>query len=72
MNPNARQLTEPYQRTMTFLSFIRGPNTDDSVEEQAGWVVDQITGGVLPTKENLWQTIINRFRNVYTDTAIKS
>ena len=54
------------------LSFIRGPNTDDWVAEQAEWLVNQVVGGVLPTKENLWNTIINQFSNVYTDTAIKS
>ena len=72
MNPNARQLTEPYQRTMTFLSFIRGPNTDDWVAEKADWLINQVAGGVLPTEENLWHTVINRFSNMYTDTAIKS
>ena len=57
---------------MTFLSFIRGPNTNDWVTEQAEWLVDQVVGGVLPTEENLWNTVLNRFTNAYTDTAIKS
>ena len=57
---------------MTFLSFIRGPNTDNWVAEQAEWLVDQVVGGVLPTEENLWNTVLNQFTNVYTDTAIKS
>ena len=72
MNPNARQLPEPYRCAMTFLSFIRGPNTDDWVAEQAEWLVDHIVGGVLPTEENLWNTVLHRFTNAYTDTAIKS
>ena len=54
MNPNAPQLTEPYRQSMTFLSFIRGPNTDDWVAEQAEWLVNQVIAGVLPTEENLW------------------
>ncbi len=54
---------------MTFLSYIRGSLVDDWVQEQAQWLVDQVTGGVLQTKENLWQTINIRFRQVYTDTA---
>ena len=72
MNPNAPQLTEPYRQSMTFLSFIRGPNTNDWVAEQAEWLVDQVIGGVLPTEENLWWVIETRFTNVYTDTAIRS
>ena len=57
---------------MNFLSFIRGPNTDDWVAEQAEWLVNQVAGGVLPTEENLWQVVITRFTNAYTDTAIRS
>ena len=72
MNPNAPQLKEPYRQSMTFLSFIRGPNTDDWVAEQAKWQVEQVIGGVLPTEENLWQVIETRFTNTYTDTAIRS
>ncbi len=69
MNPNADVMTNPYQRTMTFLSYIRGPLVDDWVQEQAQWLVDQIQGGVLQTEENLWRTIDTRFRQAYTDTA---
>ena len=72
MNPNAPQLTEPYRQSMTFLSFIRGPNSNDWVAEQAEWLVDQIAGGVLPTEENLWQVVITQFTNTYTDPAIKT
>jgi len=69
MNPNANVMTNPYRRTMTFLSYIRGSLVDDWVQEQAQWLVDQIQGGVLQTEENLWQTIDTRFRQAYTDTA---
>jgi len=69
MNPNADVMTNPYRRTMTFLSYIRGSLVDDWVQEQAQWLVDQVMGGVLQTEENLWQTIDIRFRQAYTDTA---
>src|SRR6266702_686825 len=62
-------MTNPYQRTMTFLSYIRGPLVNDWVQEQAQWLVDQTTMGVLQTKENLWCTINTRFRQAYTDTT---
>ncbi len=54
MNPNVDVMTNPYRRTMTFLSYIRGPLVDDWVQEQAQWLVDQTTTGVLQTEENLW------------------
>ena len=34
MNPTVEQLAIPYQRAMTFLSYIRGPLVDDWVDEQ--------------------------------------
>ena len=34
MNPHVEQLAIPYQRSMTFLSYIRGPLINDWVEEQ--------------------------------------
>ncbi len=71
MNPHVEQLAIPYQRSMTFLSYIRGPLVDDWVEEQAQWLIDQTTGGVPHAEENLWRTIETRFRQAYTDTAEK-
>jgi len=71
MNPHIEQLAIPYQRSMTFLSYIRGPLVDDWVEEQAQWLINQVTGGVPHAKENLWMTIEVRFCQAYTDTAEK-
>ncbi len=71
MNPHVEQLAIPYQRSMTFLLYIRGPLVNDWVEEQAQWLIDQIAGGVPHTEENLWATVETRFRQAYTDTAEK-
>ncbi|SRR6266702_1390575 len=56
---------------MTFLSYIQGPLINDWVEEQAQWLIDQVTGGVAHTEENLWATIKTRFRQAYTNTVEK-
>ena len=69
MNPNVEQLAIPYQRAMTFLSYIRGPLVDDWVDEQARWLDEQIANGVLHNENNLWDTIHTRFVQAYTDTA---
>ncbi len=71
MNLHVEQLAIPYQRSMTFLSYIRGPLVNDWVEEQAQWLIDQVTGGVPHAEENLWATIETRFCQAYTDTAEK-
>ncbi len=54
---------------MTFLSYIRGPLVNDWVQEQAKWLVNQLTTGVVQTEENLWRTVDTRFRQAYMDTA---
>ena len=56
---------------MTFLSYIRGPLVNDWVEEQAQWLIDQVTGGVPHAEENLWATIETQFHQAYTDTTEK-
>jgi len=71
MNPHVEQLAIPYQRSMTFLSYIQGPIVNDWVEEQAQWLIDQVTGGVPHAEENLWTTIETRFCQAYTDTVEK-
>ncbi len=72
MNPTVEQLTVPFQRTMTFLSYIRGPLVDDWVDEQAQWLMDQVQTGVTPAEENLWGTVETRFQQAYTNTAEKA
>ncbi len=71
MNPTVEQLVVSFQRTMTFLSYIRGPLVDDWVDEQAQWLMDQVQTGVTMGEENLWRTVETRFRQAYTDTAKK-
>ncbi len=71
MNPHMEQLAIPYQRSMTFLSYIQGPLVNDWVEEQAQWLVDQVMGGVPHTEENLWAMIETRFHQAYMDTVEK-
>ncbi len=71
MNTHVEQLAIPYQRSMTFLSYIRGPLVNDWVEEQAQWLVDQVMGGVPHTEENLWAMIETRFHQAYMDTVEK-
>jgi Retrotransposon gag protein len=69
MNPDVAQLANPYRRVFTFLSYITGTTTLDWAEEQMNWLDDQLAGGVLPTAEQLWTTVVTRFRQNYTDTA---
>ena len=71
MNPTVEQLAIPFQRAMTFLSYIRGPLVDNWVDKQAQWLMDQVQTRVAHAEENLWRTIEIRFRQAYTDMAEK-
>ncbi len=71
MNLMVEQLAIPFQRAMTFLSYIRGPLVNNWVNKQAQWLMDQVQTGVAHAEENLWRTIEIRFRQAYTDTAEK-
>ncbi len=72
MNPTVEQLAVPFQRTMTFLSYIRGPLVDDWVSEQAQWLMDQVQTGVAYAEENLWRIVEIRFQQAFTNTAKKA
>ncbi len=69
MNPHVEQLAIPYQRSMMFLSYIRGPLVDDWVEEQAQWLINQVTGGVLL---RIWPHVIDRQQDAQERHAQKN
>jgi hypothetical protein len=53
---------------MLFLSFIKGPNIQEWVAAQIEWLGDQLAGGAQVHNEYLWRTIIDRFKDAFTDT----
>jgi hypothetical protein len=68
LNWGADVITTPFTRAMLFLSFIKGPNTQEWVTAQIEWLGDQLAGGAQVHNEYLWQTIIDRFKDAFTDT----
>jgi hypothetical protein len=53
---------------MLFLSFIKGLNIQEWVAAQIKWLGDQLGGGVQVHNKYLWHTIIDRFKDAFTDT----
>jgi hypothetical protein len=53
---------------MLFLSFIKGSNVQEWVAAQIEWLGDQMGGGAQVHNEYLWHTIIDRFKDAFTDT----
>jgi hypothetical protein len=61
-------INTPFTRAMLFLSFIKGPNIQEWVAAQIEWLGDQLAGGAQVHNEYLWRTIIDRFKDAFTDT----
>jgi hypothetical protein len=68
LNWGADVITTPFTRAMLFLSFIKGPNIQEWVAAQIEWLGDQMAGGAQVHNEYLWRTIIDRFKDAFTDT----
>jgi hypothetical protein len=68
LNWGADVITTPFTRAMLFLSFIKGPNIQEWVAAQIEWLGDQLAGGAQVHNEYLWRTIIDRFKDAFTDT----
>jgi hypothetical protein len=68
LNWGADVITTPFTHAMLFLSFIKGPNIQEWVAAQIEWLGDQLAGGAQVHNEYLWHTIIDRFKDAFTDT----
>jgi hypothetical protein len=68
LNWGADVITTLFTRAMLFLSFIKGPNIQEWVAAQIEWLGDQLAGGAQVHNEYLWHTIIDRFKDAFTDT----
>jgi hypothetical protein len=68
LNWGADIINTPFTRAMLFLSFIKGQNIQEWVAAQIKWLGDQLGGGAQVHNKYLWRTIINRFKDAFTDT----
>jgi hypothetical protein len=68
LNWGADVITTPFTCAMLFLSFIKGPNIQEWVAAQIEWLGDQLAGGAQVHNEYLWHTIIDCFKDAFTDT----
>jgi hypothetical protein len=66
-------MANPWKRVFTALSFIRGPNVDDWVEDQVKEIRLKNTGTrqIAKTDDVLWQEFKNAFTTAYTDSTIQ-
>jgi hypothetical protein len=67
LNDQTRIMATPLERTMLFLTFIRGPKVGNWVNDQVKTVGKYIRGGGHKTDEFIWDTVIDEFANTYQD-----
>ena len=60
-------MSQAFSRTMLFLTFIKGPNVQEWVGLQVGWLGRQLRQGARKTKESLYDTVIDSFDTAFTD-----
>jgi hypothetical protein len=60
-------MATPLERTMLFLTFIRGPKVGNWVNDQVKTVGKYIRAGGHKTDEFIWDTVIDEFANTYQD-----
>jgi hypothetical protein len=67
LNDQTRVMATPLERTMLFLTFIRGPKVGNWVNDQVKTVGKYIRQGGHKTDEFIWDTVIDEFANTFQD-----
>jgi hypothetical protein len=67
LNDRTRVMATPLERTMLFLTFIRGPNVGNWVNDQIRVVSRHISSGGRKTDEFIWDTVIHDFAVLFQD-----
>ena len=68
LNKDTEVMGQAFSRTMLFLTFIKGPNIQEWVGAQVGWLGRHIQMGARKTDEHLYNTVIDSFNTAFTDT----
>jgi hypothetical protein len=69
---NRRHITmrEPYNHIMMMLSYMKGPKIDDWVHKKATLLETAVSNSTAnPNDEHVWNTFIEEFTEVFTDTT---
>jgi hypothetical protein len=67
LNDQTRVMATALERTMLFLTFVRGPKVGNWVNDQVKAVGKYIRQGGHKTDEFIWDTVINEFANTFQD-----
>ena len=73
LNRNNISISNPFNRILTALSYMRGPSIDTWVDYEGGWLQHRtnprVEGHLQDTDEALWDKFARDFENAWKDTA---
>ena len=73
LNRNNIAISNPFNRILTALSYMRGPSIDTWVDYEGGWLQHRtdprVRGHLQDTDEALWDEFAFDFENAWKDTA---
>ena len=68
LNKEAEVMAQAFSRTMLFLTFIKGPNVQEWVGSQVGWLGRCLLAGGRKVDEYLYDTVVESFNTAFMDT----
>ena len=68
LNAETDVMTQAFSRAMLFLTYIKGPNVQERVGSQVGWLGRRLMAGGRKTDEHLYDSILDSFNTAFTDT----
>ena len=68
LNAETDIMSQAFSRVMLFLTFIKGPNVQEWVGSQVGWLGRRLMAGGRKTDKHLYDSVLDSFNTAFTDT----
>ena len=68
LNSETDVMSQVFSRAMLFLTYIKGPNVQEWVGSQVGWLGRRLMAGGRRTDEHLYDSVMDSFNTAFTDT----
>ena len=68
LNSETDVMNQAFSRAMLFLTYIKGPNVQEWVGSQVGWLGRRLMAGGRKTDEHLYDSVLDSFNTAFTDT----
>ena len=68
LNSETEVMTQAFSRAMLFLTYIKGPNVQEWVGSQVGWLGRCLLAGGRKANKYLYDTVMESFNTAFMDT----